>query len=75
MRGSAWILATGMTLGLALAVGIAMTAASLLIGISPLDPPTFLGASLAMAAVGLLASFLPARRAAAANPLASLRAD
>ncbi len=75
MRGSVWILATGMTLGLALAVGIAMTAASLLIGISPLDPPTFLGASLAMAAVGLLASFLPARRAASADPLASLRAD
>jgi ABC-type antimicrobial peptide transport system permease subunit len=43
--------------------------------VEPLDPLTFAGMSAALALVGLLASYLPARRAARVSPLESLRAE
>jgi putative ABC transport system permease protein len=46
---------------------------SLLFGLHALDPATFASVALAFAAVGLLASYLPARRAAAVDPLVALR--
>jgi putative ABC transport system permease protein len=46
---------------------------SLLFGISPLDPVTYLTVPLVLALAALLASYLPARRAAAVNPVETLR--
>jgi ABC-type lipoprotein release transport system permease subunit len=48
---------------------------TLLYGISPVDPMTYAGAALALLAVAALAAFLPARRAAAADPSRALRED
>jgi ABC-type antimicrobial peptide transport system permease subunit len=48
---------------------------SVLFGVSPSDPATYLTASSALAAAAALASYLPARRATRINPVEALRAE
>ena len=69
----AYLLAWGIGLGIAAAVFSTRAMASLLYGVPALDPITFAGVSLVMFSVGLLASYLPARRASSVNPIESLR--
>lgn len=65
----------GTVLGVVLSVGVGMALRSLLIGVRPTDPATY-GAVLAlMAVVAVLACALPASRAAAISPIATLRED
>jgi len=67
----------GLGVGIGILVAFAATRAlgSLLYGVQPLDLVTFIAMPLAMAAVGLLASYLPARRASNLDPMESLRSD
>jgi ABC-type antimicrobial peptide transport system permease subunit len=48
---------------------------SMLFQVSPLDVPTYLGVSVVLLAAAMLASYLPARRAASLNPVDALRAE
>ncbi len=66
---------TGIGLGVAASVGLARLAASLLWGVSPTDPTTY--AATAAGALGLaaLACYVPARRAAAADPAVLLTSE
>jgi ABC-type lipoprotein release transport system permease subunit len=48
---------------------------TLLFGISPLDPFTFTAVPVVLVAAAVLASYLPARRTAAVNPVEALRAE
>jgi predicted permease len=65
----------GVAIGVVLSVAATRLLSSLLFGVSPLDPLTFVGMSALFASVALLASYLPARRAAGANPMTVLRVD
>ncbi len=49
--------------------------ASLLFNVSPLDAVTYVAVSAVLASAAVLASYLPARRAAALNPVQALRAE
>ena len=61
---------------LSVAVGIGgATSVMVLFGVEPLDPISFVSGVALFAIVTLAASLIPARRAAAANPVAALRAE
>jgi predicted permease len=65
--------AIGLALGLAGAVALTRTLAGLVYGVGTLDPLTFVAVPALLATVALLACFLPARRAAAVDPITTLR--
>ena len=66
----------GVAVGLVLAWGMAVVAsASILYGITPEDPRTYVGVTLTVLTVALLAVWIPATRTMHADPLTSLRAD
>jgi predicted permease len=65
----------GVVLGLGSALGLTRLLETLLFGVNPLDPLTFGSVAGALTAVALLASYLPARRAATTDPLVALRAE
>jgi predicted permease len=66
---------SGVAIGLTGAFWLTRLIRSLLFGIAAFDPFTFVGVSLLLALVGLLASYIPARRAARIDPMVSLRCD
>jgi putative ABC transport system permease protein len=63
----------GVALGLAFSAALARLLANLLYGISPTDPITYAASALVWIVVGLIACYLPARRAAKVQPLVALR--
>jgi predicted permease len=69
------IAAAGMVVGLAAAALAGRILGAVLYQVSALDPTAFASASLVMLGVALLANYLPARRAAGANPVVALRHD
>jgi putative ABC transport system permease protein len=73
LRESGWMIAAGIAAGLVAAALLTRILSGLLYGVAPLDPATFLAVSTVLAGVSLLASYLPARRAAAIDPMEALR--
>ena len=73
LRDGLLLIALGVAIGLPFALAAGRISASLLYGIKPNDPLTF-GLTIAvLLAIGVLAAFLPARRAAAVEPVEALR--
>lgn len=64
---------SGITIGLTAAFLLTRLMRSLLFGVEATDPITFVGISLSLALIALLASYIPARRAARIDPMVSLR--
>ena len=67
------LVAIGLALGLAGALGLTRLLESLLYGVAANDPFTFVGVSAGMTLVTLFACYLPAHRAAQLDPLKALR--
>jgi ABC-type antimicrobial peptide transport system permease subunit len=63
----------GIVLGVLGAVGLTRVLVNMLFEIKPTDPLTFVGVSLVLFVVSLLASWLPAHRAAKVDPMEALR--
>jgi putative ABC transport system permease protein len=63
----------GVVIGIAGALGLTRFLSSMLYGIRPADPLTFVGVSMILAGVALLASYIPARRAMKVDPMVALR--
>jgi predicted permease len=63
----------GVAIGIAGALGLMRLMSTLLYGVKPTDPLTFIAVSLILMGVALLASYIPARRAAKVDPLVALR--
>jgi putative ABC transport system permease protein len=66
---------SGIGIGLAIAWAITRALSSLLVGVSPHDPLTFVGIAVLLGAVAFMASYLPGRRATAIDPLITLKAE
>jgi ABC-type antimicrobial peptide transport system permease subunit len=69
------LLALGLVLGMAGALAAARVIQGLLFGVAPHDPATFIGVAISMAAIGTVACWIPARRAARIDPAITMRAS
>jgi predicted permease len=69
------LIGSGVVVGLLLSVGVGMGLRSMLIGINPMDPITYAGVITVLTLVAAAACLLPARRAAALDPIATLREE
>lgn len=69
------VVAIGVVIGIAVAIWTTRALGSLLFGIGALDTATFLAMAAFMILIGVVASYVPARRASSVDPIESLRAD
>jgi predicted permease len=69
------LVAIGIAVGVASAIGAGQLVSTMLFGLAPTDAVTIIAATTLMAAVSALAGFLPARRAARVDPMVALRYD
>jgi predicted permease len=69
------LLGLGLAVGTGLALAVGRTASSMLFGLKPYDPPTLIFAIVSLAAVAVVASYIPARRAAGVDPMVALREE
>ncbi|HSL72092.1 MAG TPA: FtsX-like permease family protein, partial [Longimicrobiales bacterium] len=74
--GSGMKLATfGIALGIAAALALAGSVATMLFGVTPFDPASYAGTAAILLAVAALACYVPARRAMSVDPLVALRQE
>jgi ABC-type antimicrobial peptide transport system permease subunit len=75
VRHALLVTAVGVLIGLTASVGLMRLMGSLLFGVSPLDPLTYVAVPAVLTAAAAVASYLPARRAAAVDPMETLRGE
>jgi len=75
LREGAVMLAAGLVLGLLLALATGQVLSSILYGVGALDPIAFTVAPVVLALAGILATWLPARRATRISPMEALRTE
>jgi predicted permease len=75
VRRGVVLTAVGVVVGVATAIALTRAMSSLLFGIGPLDPLTYVAVSLLLIAAAAAASYIPARKACAVDPVKALRAQ
>ena len=75
LRHGLTLTATGIAVGIGVAVVLTRVMSAFLFGVGPVDPITYAVVSMVLAAIALLATYLPARRASRVDPVIALRAE
>ncbi len=75
LRETSLLMLVGIVVGIALAAGAMRLISSFLYGLKPTDPATLALSAFIMAAAGILASYVPSRRASRVDPLVALREE
>ena len=75
LRQGLWLTASGILMGIGVAIVVTRVMSTFLFGVGPMDPVTYAAVSATLAAVALIGTYLPARRATRVDPLAALRAE
>jgi predicted permease len=75
LRQGLWLTATGILIGIGVAMVVTRVMSSFLFGVGPMDPVTYAAVSGTLAVVALIGTYLPARRATRVDPLVALRAE
>jgi ABC-type antimicrobial peptide transport system permease subunit len=73
LRQGLWQIVVGMLLGGGLGIGLGSAMSLLLFRVSPYDPRILIAIAAVLAGTAVLACLVPARRAAAVNPMTALR--
>jgi putative ABC transport system permease protein len=69
------LVAIGLVIGVGAALALTRLMSTLLFGVQATDPMTYVVVSLVLGAIALVATYLPARRAARIDPIVALRTD
>jgi predicted permease len=75
VRTGMFLNVVGAVMGLVLAVGLSRWISSLLFGITPLDPLTYIASAALIGLAATTASYVPARQAASVDPMETLRSE
>jgi ABC-type antimicrobial peptide transport system permease subunit len=75
LKEAVLLLAIGLAAGVTLSLGTAQLAQKLLFGVQPRDPVSLGAAVVLLSAIALLAGYIPARRAAADDPMSAVRIE
>jgi putative ABC transport system permease protein len=75
LRHGLWLTAIGIAFGIGIALMLTRVMATFLFGVGPMDPITYAAVSAVLAAMTLVATYVPALRASRVDPVVALRAE
>jgi predicted permease len=75
LRRVVWLVGAGVVVGTGLSLWASRFVATLIFGLEPRDPATFIAAAVVLLTIGLIAGWLPARRASRVDPTVALRTE